>query len=295
MKKAVLVGSVVAAHVALIGGVILIQGCGTPQPPVTPAKSEVVMPPAVEPPPPAPVVEPPVVLPPAKPIEKAPAATKTYTIKAGDSLSLIAKRFNVSTRDLMKANKITDANKIRVGQKLTLPGYVNLNAPAPVAKKKATAATKKPAGASKAAAPAAAGEYVVKSGDSLAKIAHKHGTTVAALKQANNLSSDNLKIGQKLVLGGGAAAKPAAPAVEQGAAPVAPEGAPAVEPGAGQGAAPLPEPKANEVLHVVEPNQDLNSIAMMYGVRAEDLMKQNNLSSPDVKVGQTLKIPPPTE
>jgi LysM repeat protein len=54
-------------------------------------------------------------------------------------------------------------------------------------------------------------------------------------------------------------------------------------------------PKSNDVLHVVELNQDLNSIAMMYGVRAEEVMTLNNLSSPDVKPGQTLKIPPPVE
>ena len=48
-------------------------------------------------------------------------------------------------------------------------------------------------------------------------------------------------------------------------------------------------------MHVVEPNQDLNSIAMMYGVRVEDMMRVNNLATPDVKVGQTLKIPPPVE
>jgi LysM repeat protein len=54
-------------------------------------------------------------------------------------------------------------------------------------------------------------------------------------------------------------------------------------------------PKSNDVLHVVELNQDLNSIAMMYGVRAEEVMTLNNLTSPDVKPGQTLKIPPPVE
>lgn len=284
MKKGWVIGSIVAVHCVLIGTVALLQGCGTTPKPTEPATPQVVMPPPVEP-----TVLPPVVMPP--PVKVAPVQlTKTYTVKAGDSLSMIAKRFNVSTRDLMKMNKLSNANKIHAGQKLTLPGYVNLNAPVPVRPKKAVAAVKK--GVQKAAAPvvAGAGEYVVKSGDSLGLIAQKTGSTVAALKQANSLASDKLQINQKLVI-------PQAGAAPAVTAPVAPvEGAPVVEPAVApaEGGV-MPEPKANEVLHVVEPNQDLNSIAMMYGVRVEDMMSLNNLATPDVKVGQTLKIPPPVE
>jgi LysM repeat protein len=42
------------------------------------------------------------------------------------------------------------------------------------------------------------GSYIVKSGDSLWKIAHKNHTTVKKLKAANNLSSDALKPGMSL-------------------------------------------------------------------------------------------------
>jgi LysM repeat protein len=266
--------------------VALLQGCGTTPKPTEPPAPQVVMPPPTEP-----VVLPPVVMPPPVKAEAPVQLTKTYTVKSGDSLSMIAKRFNVSTRDLMKMNKIASANKIRVGQKLTLPGYVNLNAAAPVRSKKAVVA-KKPAHKS-AKAVAGAGEYLVKSGDSLGLIAQRTGTTVAALKQANSLASDKLQINQKLVIPKGGAA-PVAPVV---ATDVAAEGVPAVVPEVAPApeSAPLSEPKANEVLHVVEPNQDLNSIAMMYGVRVEDMMRLNNLATPDVKVGQTLKIPPPVE
>lgn len=292
MKRAGVVGIVVAAHCVVIGSVVLMQGCGTTPKAVEPQSSQVVMPPALPP------VTPPVVVPekiePVTPVAPVAPVSKTYTVKAGDSLSSIAKRCNVTTRDVMKLNSITNANKIRVGQKLTLPGYVDLTSEAatPAHAKKAGAAKKTAKGAP---AKAGAGEYVVKAGDSLAKIAHRNGTTVAALKQANNLTSDSLKVGQKLVLSGKAAKAPT------GEAPVAPgEKAPAVEPAPapapGEGVAPAPvEPKANEVMHVVEPNQDLNSIAMMYGVRVEDMMRVNNLATPDVKVGQTLKIPPPVE
>jgi LysM repeat protein len=215
------------------------------------------------------------------------ASTKTYTVKSGDSVSLICKRFKVSRVDLMKMNKISDANKIKIGQKLVLPGYVDLNAPRPVVRKVLKAV--KPA-----AVAAAGGDYTVVSGDTLGGIAYRHGTTVKALKEGNSLASDKLHIGQKLALPQGSK-----PATQAPAADVATEeGVPAAEPGVtagGMGEAVPVAPKSNELMHVVEPNQDLSSIAMMYGVRAEEIIRLNNLSSPDVKAGQTLKIPPPLE
>ncbi len=44
------------------------------------------------------------------------------------------------------------------------------------------------------------GEYVVQKGDTLTTIAKQHGVTVASLRKANNLTSDELKVGQKLVI-----------------------------------------------------------------------------------------------
>lgn len=67
----------------------------------------------------------------SQPAEKAaakPSAKKTsasgssYVVKAGDALSKIAALHGVKTKDLMAANNLTDANKIRVGQKLEIPG-----------------------------------------------------------------------------------------------------------------------------------------------------------------------------
>ena len=68
-----------------------------------------------------------------------------------------------------------------------------------------------------APAPDADGTYTVKSGDVLGSIAKKHGTTVAKLREANNLKTDQIKVGQKLKIPAGGA-KPS-PAPASGAAP----------------------------------------------------------------------------
>ncbi len=46
---------------------------------------------------------------------------KTYTVVSGDTLTKIANRFGVTTTALMTANKITNANNIRLGQVLVIP------------------------------------------------------------------------------------------------------------------------------------------------------------------------------
>jgi LysM repeat protein len=48
--------------------------------------------------------------------------------------------------------------------------------------------------------------YVVKTGDSLTKIARAHGTTVRAMRAANNLKTDRILVGQKLKVPAGDAA-----------------------------------------------------------------------------------------
>jgi nucleoid-associated protein YgaU len=56
----------------------------------------------------------------------APVETKTYTVKGGDTLSKIAQEMYGSAGDYMKIfeankDKLSDPNKIQVGQELTIP------------------------------------------------------------------------------------------------------------------------------------------------------------------------------
>ncbi|MDR0975846.1 MAG: LysM peptidoglycan-binding domain-containing protein [Christensenellaceae bacterium] len=52
--------------------------------------------------------------------------------------------------------------------------------------------------------------YTVKAGDTLWKLAERYGTTVAAIKAASGITSDNLQIGQQLCIpsGGGTGCTP---------------------------------------------------------------------------------------
>ncbi|MBN1208936.1 MAG: LysM peptidoglycan-binding domain-containing protein [Myxococcaceae bacterium] len=56
---------------------------------------------------------------------------KTYSIRSGDTLSALAKRFGTTVTALAKANNIANPNKINVGQKLTIPDGFDAPSPRP--------------------------------------------------------------------------------------------------------------------------------------------------------------------
>lgn len=47
----------------------------------------------------------------------------TFVVQRGDTLGEIARKFDVTVSDLMAANNITDPRKLRLGQKLVIPGF----------------------------------------------------------------------------------------------------------------------------------------------------------------------------
>ena len=100
--------------------------------------------------------------------------TTTYTVKRGDSLYSIANRYNTSVSELMKLNNLSSAN-LAIGQQLKIP----------------TTSSGGSTGSQ---------TYTVKSGDNLYAIARKFNTTVDSIKRKNNLTSNALQIGQKLII-----------------------------------------------------------------------------------------------
>ena len=112
-----------------------------------------------------------ITIPPAK-------ADIRVTVQAGDSLSLIALEYGVSTQSIMNANGITNPDLLYMGQELIIPG-VN-----------PTAST-------------ASVVVTVEWGDSLSAIAEDYGVSVASLMEANGITNANsIFAGQELTVPG---------------------------------------------------------------------------------------------
>ena len=153
------------------------------------------------------------------------SSSNTYTVKSGDSLWKIANNYGVTVDELKKANNLT-SNLLSIGQVLIIPS----NASVPTTPSQT---------------------YTVKSGDTLYKIANSFGITVDALKSFNNLTSNNLSIGQLLKIPG----------------------------------------QTTPRTYTVKSGDTLYRIASSYGISVNDLKKANNLTSNTLSIGQVLVIP----
>jgi len=185
-----------------------------------------------------------------------PAAAKaTHVVAKGDNLWSLAKKYGISVAELSAANQLAPSATLRVGQQLTVPE-----------KKSSGDSSPKPT-------QNAENTYEVKSGDTLGAIARKSGTTVAALRTANNLKGDSLRIGQKLIIPGNAL--PVANAADAVTAIPA-----------------NPSPKASASSHTVIPGDTLGGIARKHGVKVGDLATLNTITDPaKLRVGQVLRLP----
>lgn len=110
-----------------------------------------------------------------------------YRVRSGDILGRIAEAYNVRISDLRAWNNI-NGNLIRVGQSLTIwqkPGFI--------AKSTAPIFEKLPDGTK---------TYIVQPGDTLWDISRKfEGLSIEKLKTLNELSNNNIKAGQRLIIG----------------------------------------------------------------------------------------------
>ncbi|OOE99787.1 N-acetylmuramoyl-L-alanine amidase [Salinivibrio sp. IB643] len=157
-----------------------------------------------------------------------------HKVSPGQSLSVIAKQYQSSIAAIKSANGLTSST-LQVGQVLSIP---NVDV-AKLAGKAERASTQTLT-------------HTVSRGEFLGKIAEQYQVSLSTLRQANNLKSDTLWIGQKLKVPG--ATSPA-------------------------------------IKHKVKRGEYLGKIASNYGVTIESLRRANELGSDTLAVGQTLIIP----
>lgn len=110
------------------------------------------------------------------------SGSASYTVRRGDTLYAVARRFGVSAAQLKSANGLK-SNRVHAGQRLSIP-----------AGRSAPAASS--GGARKTPQPI----YTVRRGDTLSEIADRFDTSPEAIRRLNGLRGSSVKVGQKLRL-----------------------------------------------------------------------------------------------
>jgi len=112
--------------------------------------------------------------------------------------------------------------------------------------------------------------YKVKKGDNLWSIAKKFGVSVEALKEANNLRGNTLKIGQKLII---------------------PTKASSLQKELESPSSKNTQPNSDYIAYKVKKGDTLYRIAKNFGLSVKEIMEINQLSKKSLKIGQIIKIP----
>ena len=164
-----------------------------------------------------------------------------YTVRKGDTLYSISKKYGITPDLIIKDNSLSNNNltigevlKIRIlndngvieecfGEDYIIPASTNYIS------------------------------YTVKKGDSLYSIANKYNISVSSIVSANNLKSNNLRIGEILKI----------PIVSSG---------------------------STTMKYIVKKGDSLYSIARKYNTTVDNLKKKNNLTSNNLSIGQELII-----
>lgn len=207
----------------------------------------------------------------------APIDSNYYTVKSGDSLWSISRKFGITVDELKSANNLS-SNLLSVGQNLIIPGKE---------------------------AQATGDEYVVKKGDTLYSIARKYNTSVDNLKSINNITTDSLAIGQIIKLPSTSSTASDTYIVKKGDSlySIARTYNTSVDKlkeinnltsnalAIGQ-VLKLPSSNASEnVVCTVKKGDSLYSIAREYGTTVDAIKKLNNITSNTLSIGQKLLLP----
>ena len=150
-----------------------------------------------------------------------------YTVEKGDTLYSISRRFNIPVDEIRRINNLT-SDILSIGQKLY---FVEI--------------------------PQNESIYIVQKGDTLYSVSKKFNLSIDDIKRLNNLTNDNLSIGQELII---------------------------IE---------TTKPIINDEydIYEVEKGDSLWAIANRFNIRVNDLIELNNLTDLTIAIGQKLLVP----
>ena len=227
------------------------------------------------------------------------AEDQIHIIKKGDTLYSLSKRYGTTVDELKRLNNLSD-NNLSIGQKLIVKKDVKPSkpiVPVPVTKPATPEITESSSSPQISALPGseinpslslekkipADYYYTVKAGDNLYRIAINHNIKLEELLAWNNFANSSIPIhpGDKLVIKNPAELPETKIVPEE----VISEPNPAV--------ATVPAKNDTvliERVYVVQKKDTLYRIATNNGMTVEELMQLNNLTSPDLKVGQKLYL-----
>lgn len=217
-------------------------------------------------------------------LEKSAEDIQFYKVRKGDNLGTIADKYDVSILDLKKWNNLK-TNSLALGKTLKIKSNDSivkspkeLKAPL-IDKKAAEEAIAVADNKEKTAAPSQ--EYTVASGDNLGSIAKKFGTTIADLKELNNLTSNNIGLGKTFIVSKNA------PVVEETTTETTAIASNSIDSFKKKG---VSAKKLGEDYYVKK-GDSLYSISKKYpGVTISDIKKWNGIKDDDLKPGMKLKI-----
>jgi LysM repeat protein len=197
---------------------------------------------------------------------------QSYTIKKGDNLWALSKRYNVSLNELYAANGLNKNSVLKIGQQIQIPVEGSTASVTTV-----TADTYQPSGFNMSTE-----SYTVRGGDNLSKIAVQYNTSVRAIKAANNKTSDVIQVGEELIIPVGASSSSTTTSSSSLTAPKASTSVSTV----------TVAPTINAAgTHTVKAGEYPATIARQYGMTTSELLAINGITDPrKMQIGQQLKV-----
>ncbi len=210
----------------------------------------------------------------AAPAPESKAAEASYKVQKGDTLIKIAKANGIKVSELKSANQLSGDN-LKIGQALVIPGkQTDSNSPVAAAPVDSVAPGVEPVPAIKEPQAAQNSQHTVKQGETLYRISKTHKVSVDAIKSANNMKSETLKVGQKLIIPGATKTIARVPSTTHATADAS-------------------EPSAKTVnTYVVKKGDSIYGIAKKHNVSVNEIITANNIKDVSkIGIGQKLSIP----